>query len=127
MDKLKVYEMNALSLAYIGDAVYSLRVREKILKDFNGNLNFLNKLCNKIVCAKNQAKIFELMKDNLTDIEQDIARRARNAHYNNIAKHSTLEEYSKATMIEAVVGFLYLTENNNRLNYIFDIIFKEFL
>lgn len=107
----KYYLLNAIKLAYIGDAVFSLYVREYFLLHSEKTNRDLNKIVNSIVCAKNQAKLLEEIVDDLTDDEKDIVFRARNAHINNKAKNSTLAEYSQATQYEALLGYLYLTKN----------------
>jgi len=107
----KYYLLNAIKLAYIGDAVFSLFVREYFLLNSEKTNRDLNKLVNSIVCAKNQAKLLEDIIDDLTEEEKDIVFRARNAHINNKAKNSTLAEYSQATQYEALIGYLYLIKD----------------
>ena len=107
----KYYLLNAIKLAYIGDAVFSLFVREYFLLHSEKNNRDLNKMVNSIVCAKNQAKWLEDVLPSLTEDEKDIVLRARNAHINNKAKNSTLAEYSQATQYEALIGYLYLTKD----------------
>ncbi len=120
LQKNENYLKNALVLAYLGDAVFSLQVRKFLISKHDFKANGLNKLANSIVCAKNQAKIMQELKPELTSEELDIALRARNSHINNKAKNSTLEEYSLATQFEALVGFWYLCENTERLNDVFN-------
>lgn len=107
----KYYLLNAIKLAYIGDAVFSLFVREYFLLHSEKTNRDLNKLVNSIVCAKNQAKLMEELLTDLNEEEKDIVLRARNAHINNKAKNSTLAEYSQATQYEALIGYLYLTKD----------------
>ena len=107
----KYYLLNAIKLAYIGDAVFSLFVREYFLLHSEKTNRDLNKLVNTIVCAKNQAQLLEELINDLTEEEKDIVLRARNAHINNKAKNSTLAEYSQATQYEALIGYLYLTKD----------------
>lgn len=112
----KIYELNAIKLAYMGDAVYTLYVREHFILNTDKKNSQLNSAVNKIVCAKAQAKLIEDILLNLSDDEKDIVNRARNLHFNNIAKNSTLEEYSKATEFEALIGYWYLTEQFDKIN-----------
>lgn len=112
----KIYELNAIKLAYMGDAVYTLYVREHFILNTDKKNSQLNSAVNKIVCAKAQAKLIEDILPNLSDDEKDIVNRARNLHFNNIAKNSTLEEYSKATEFEALIGYWYLTEQFDKIN-----------
>lgn len=111
MRENKYYLLNAIKLAYIGDAVFSLFVREYFLLHSEKTNRDLNKMVNSIVCAKNQAKLLEEVINDLTEEEKDIVLRARNAHINNKAKNSTLAEYSQATQYEALIGYLYLTKD----------------
>lgn len=113
------YLKNALTLAYLGDAVFSLLVREKLVIDSNVKPNTMNKRANEIVCARNQAEIMRKIETNLTDDELDISLRARNSHLQNRkAKHSTIEEYSLATQFEALIGYWYLNKNFEKLKNI---------
>lgn len=118
-DEKDIFQKNALILAYLGDAVFSLMVREYLIKSTEYKANGLNKIANKIVCAKNQALIMEQLKPELTEEETEIAMRARNAHPNNKAKNSSYEEYSLATQFEAVVGFWHLKKENQKLKNMF--------
>ena len=120
LQKNENYLKNALVLAYLGDAVFSLQVRKFLISKHNFKANGLNKLANSIVCAKNQAKIMQELKPELTSEELDIALRARNSHINNKAKNSTFEEYSLATQFEALVGYWYLNGNYERLDAMFE-------
>ena len=119
MDIGNCYQKNALELAYVGDAVFSLMVREYLVNNYNSSLSVLNKKANAVVCAPNQARIMQEIEANLTNQEKDIAMRARNSHTNNKAKNSTFAQYHLATEFEAVIGFWYLTKNNKKLEEIF--------
>lgn len=111
---------NALSLAYLGDAVFTLMVRSELVKKYDFKTRELNKRANRIVCAKFQAEVIKKIKENLTETEHDVIMRARNAHANNKAKNSTWEEYSLATQFEALVGFWYLNGEDEKLNKMFN-------
>ena len=113
------YYKNALTLAYLGDSVFSLMVREYLVKQHNLKPNALNKLANQVVCARTQAEIMKNIKPNLTEDELDVVTRARNSHTNNKAKNSTLEEYNLATQFEALIGFWYLNKQTDKLDNMF--------
>lgn len=119
-------QMNCLNLAFLGDSIFTQFVREFLVKNVDIKLKELNKMCNEIVCARNQAKLFENLQDYLTEDEKDIAKRARNIHPGNIAKNSTPEQYSKATQYEAILGFLYMTEQSTRLQEIMNKSIEEY-
>ena len=119
------YYKNALVLAYLGDSVFTLMVRQYLVKNCNFKPRELNKIANTIVCAKTQAELTNPLTDSLAQDELDIVMRARNSHINSKAKHSTLQEYSLATQFEALVGYLYLNKNYDKLNKMFDDLVKE--
>ena len=119
------YYKNALVLAYLGDSVFTLMVRQYLVENRNVKPRELNKIANTIVCAKTQAELMNQLKDSLAQDELDIVMRARNSHINSKAKHSTLQEYSLATQFEALVGYLYLNKNYDKLNKMFDDLVKE--
>lgn len=114
------YYKNVLTLAYLGDSVFSLMVREYVVKTYNFKPNQLNKKANEVVCARTQAEIMKQLKLNLTDEELDVVIRARNSHTNNKAKNSTQEEYNLATQFEALLGFWYLSNQENKLKNMFN-------
>jgi len=118
MEKIdkKVYELNAIKLAYMGDSVFSLYIRQHFIMNTEKKNSDLNRCVNSIVCAPNQAKLMDLIRDKLTEIELEIINRAKNLHFNNIAKNSSPEEYTKATEFEALLGYLHLTNQIERLN-----------
>lgn len=113
------YYKNVLSLAYLGDSVFTLMVRNYLIKTYEFKPNMLNKKANAVVCARTQAEIMKELKLSLTDDEMDIVMRARNSHTNNKAKNSTQEEYNLATQFEALIGYWYLDKNENKLNEMF--------
>lgn len=114
------YLKNALVLAYLGDSVFTLMVREYLVSHSNIKAGGLNKIANSIVKAPNQAEIMREIKDSLTEEETDIVMRARNSHINNKAKNSSFEEYSLATQFEALVGFWYLNKESDKLQNMFN-------
>ena len=113
------YYKNVLSLAYLGDSVFTLMVRNFLIKTYEFKPNVLNKKANSVVCARTQAEIIRELKTSLSEDEMDIVMRARNSHTNNKAKNSTQEEYNLATQFEALIGYWYLNENQDKLNNMF--------
>lgn len=122
----KIYELNAIKLAYIGDSVFSLYIREHFIVNTDKKNSQLNKCVNQIVCAVNQAKLMDIVEPMLDVVEKDIVNRARNLHFNNIAKNSTPEQYAKATEFEALIGYLYLTNQTERLEKIINISLENY-
>ena len=119
------YLKNVLSLAYLGDSVFSLMVREYLVKNHDLKPSGLNKIAKSVVCASSQAVLLEEIKNLLADDELDVMLRARNAHNHSKAKHSTVEEYNKATQFEAVLGYLYLKKDYAKLEQIFKQVVKK--
>ena len=114
------YYKNVLTLAYLGDSVFSLMVRKYLVEKSSVKTNALNKKANSVVCARAQADIMRDLKLSLTDDEVDVVMRARNSHTNNKAKNSTQEEYNLATQFEALLGYWYLDGKNEKINKMFN-------
>lgn len=110
--------MNPIVLAFIGDAVYSLFVREKIAFETDFKSGKLNQLTSKIVMAKSQALLSDEIMPFLTEEEVDIFKRARNSKKPSHAKNAKVSDYNKSTGLEAVIGYLYVTDNQERLNFV---------
>ena len=117
---------NPLNLAFVGDAVWTLFVRDYFANNTNYKNNFLHKLTTKFVKASYQAIALEKLQENFTELEKDLARRARNTKMNTVSKNSSLVDYKKATSFEAVIGYLYLTENFERIKQFFNILKEDF-
>lgn len=113
--------MNMLSLAFVGDAVFTLFVRERLARNHDNKAGGLHKLANKYVKATSQAQIFDHLEVFLYEKEKEIARRARNAHNNTKAKNASLADYKKATAFEALLGYHLLSEDVERLNELLEI------
>lgn len=112
-------QLNPLVLAFVGDSVMALYVREKVVT-FGFKVNKLNKLVNEKVNAKAQCDVFLKLEEDLTEEEQSVAQRARNTNMHHMAKNFSVMEYRYATALEAVIGFLYLTGQEKRLNEILE-------
>jgi len=120
MRECDVIALSPLNLAFIGDAVYGLYVKERFVTTHDYKTNELTKQTNYYLKAVTQAKILEMLLPELTQKEQDVARRCRNAHVNNKAKNASLTSYKKATALEGVFGYLYLVGEKERLVYLLD-------
>ena len=104
-----------LTLAYIGDGVYELIVRTVVVEQANRPTNELHKLTTTYVKAQAQAQMLLALKDELTETEADVVRRGRNAKPYTMAKNATRSDYHKATGFEALMGYLYLTGQTERM------------
>ena len=116
IDKIKANNLNPIVLAFIGDAVYSLFVREKISFSFDSKTGELNKMAVSMVRASAQAELIKKIMPLLTDEEVAIYKRGRNAKKSTKSKSATVVEYNMSTGFEALVGYLYVTGNIKRLN-----------
>ncbi|SCY44686.1 Mini-ribonuclease 3 [Butyrivibrio sp. INlla14] len=103
-----------LTLAYIGDAIFDVIIRSILVNKGNTAVNNLHKRASSIVKAKTQSDMVKAIMDELTEEEQDYYRRGRNSKPHTKAKNASTIEYLDATGFEAVMGFLYLTDNMDR-------------
>ena len=115
LDKPDVREYSALTLAYIGDAVYEIIIRTYIVGKGNAPVERLHKRSSRLVKAETQANLIMAIEDQLTEEEYAVYKRGRNAKSYTMAKNATMSDYRKATGCEALVGYLYLTERYERL------------
>lgn len=111
-------EISPLSLAYIGDAVYEVYIRSFIMKDANMPVNKLHKAATNYVKAKAQSDIIMALSDRLTEEETAVYKRGRNAHSYTSAKNADIVDYRRATGFEALIGYLYLGGEKDRLEEI---------
>lgn len=109
---------NILTLAFLGDSVHTLFIREKVLQNSNFKMNNYHTLASKVCKASSQAQTLKEIMPTLTEEEADIVRRARNAKPKHTAKNATSADYSYATAFEALVGYLYLKDDQKRLQEI---------
>lgn len=108
-------EISSLGLAFVGDGVYDLIVREKLVCDANRPVGELNKLKVDIVRCRAQAELAGRIEPFLTEEEADVLRRGRNAHVSKAPKSATIAEYHTATGFEALLGYLYLSDRTDRI------------
>ena len=116
VDKAKALQMNPVVLAFLGDAVYSLYVREKFAFHHDCKANELHRLSAGTVNAGAQAAFADRIMELLTEEELSVFKRARNAKKTTRAKNSSVAEYNKSTGLEALLGYLYVTGEYKRLS-----------
>lgn len=104
-----------LTLAYIGDAIYELVIRTILVQKGNTQVNKLNQRANRLVKASAQSEMIEKLKPHLTEEEMAVFKRGRNAKSYTMAKNATMSDYRRATGFEALMGYLYLTEQWERM------------
>lgn len=105
-----------LTLAYLGDAVYEMVIRTICVKRTNMQTQKLHRKVTGYVSAKAQAKMVDVLLGELTEEEESIYRRGRNSKPYTKAKNASMEEYLKATGFEALIGYLYLQKEYERMN-----------
>ncbi len=110
-----VASYSPLVLAYIGDGVYELFVRTVVVNRGNLQVNKMHKQSADLVKAETQSRMIRLLEPELTPEELSVFKRGRNAKSATMAKHATMSDYRRATGFEALVGYLYLTEQFQRL------------
>ena len=117
----KEIHYSAQCLAYIGDAVFELHVRQMLLEKGSRPVNVLNKQARQYVSAPAQAAMYHHIESMLTSEEQVIIRRGRNLHSYAKAKNAGTSEYRHATGLEALFGYLFVTEQHERRVEIFEL------
>lgn len=121
MNKTEANQLPIASLAYLGDSVLEIMVRKKLILDKKGDIHARAR---EYVTAVSQSKAAERLMDIFTDDETAVYKRGRN-HTHSSPKSATHAQYSRATGLECVFAYLYLTEDTERLEYIFNYGFCE--
>jgi ribonuclease-3 family protein len=119
--------LNGLSLAYIGDAVYELIIRKYVINLGTTNVNNLHKKVTGYTSGISQSKAMHYFLNNnlLSEEEINVFKRGRNSHIHTKRKNMELKDYLDATGFEALIGYLYLSNQNDRINELVDIIIKN--
>ena len=117
---------NGESLAYIGDAIYEVKIREYLLQKGYQDVNKLHKYAIKFTSGENQAQIIDYLigQNRLTDEEISYFKRGRNSSHSKNRRSISVISYKKATGFEAMIGFLYLSNKQERLEFLLDYIIK---
>lgn len=115
LENTDIRAYSPLTLAYIGDAIYELVIRTILVEKGNTQVNKLHQRASKLVKASAQSAIIEKLKPYLTDEEMGVFKRGRNAKSFTMAKNASMSDYRRATGFEALMGYLYLTEQWDRM------------
>ena len=110
--------LSPLQLAYVGDAVYELLVRTYLMER-GLSVGQLHKLTTRYVKAKSQSNIIHALEEDLTEKETSIVKRGRNSKTNTTPKNADMIDYKYATGFEALIGYLYLNEEDERISELF--------
>lgn len=119
-DEQEVNLMSPLTWAYIGDCVYELYIRTKLVNETKLKPHALHIEAIKHVKAKAQAEKLKDIYEELNKKEKDIVRRGRNTENHHLPKNANIQDYMYATAFEALIGYLYLTKQNDRLKEILE-------
>lgn len=125
MDDRTINSIPTLNLAFIGDGVYDLLVREYLVTHSASHVGELNKMKVDLVNCKSQAAFMKRIMEHLSEDEVEVYKRGRNAKVNSASKHSTLSDYHAATGMEALFGWLYLKGRQERINELFTLIINS--
>ena len=112
-------------LAYIGDSVYDILTRQYIISQGNAPVNVLDRRARKIVNAAAQSAAYEKIKDSLTEEEEAVYKRGRNAKSHTSAKNQSITDYRRATGIEALFGYLYLKREDERIKELYQLCISD--
>lgn len=115
-----------LNLAFIGDGVFDLLVREYLVKTSSAHVGELNKAKVAMVNCKSQADFIKALLPRLSEEETEVFKRGRNAKVNSASKHSSISDYHAATGLEALFGYLYLKGAHERINELFTLIIEMY-
>lgn len=118
-------QLSPLTLAFVGDTVYDLFVREMLVCQANRPVKKLHETAVQSVRASAQADAYEKILPVLSEEEASILKRGRNAHVNHIPKNGNPRDYHYATAVETLFGYLYLSGKTERLRELFTLIMNE--
>lgn len=124
MEKIDVNQMSPLVWAYIGDSVYEQYIREYLVTNTKYKPHKLHMEATKYVKAGAQAEILKKLESALTDEELEIVRRTRNTQNHHLPKNASVTEYMYSTAFEGLIGYLYLTDQKERIKELLDKIEK---
>lgn len=122
--EIDLHEQSPLNLAFVGDGVYELLVRQRLVERTRLQPGALHAAAVRYVSAKGQFRALELLEPSLTEEEQAVLRRGQNATKASVSKHATPQEYRASTGIEALFGWLYLKGDNQRIQQLFELIWQ---
>lgn len=119
-NEIEVNLLSPLTWAYVGDAIYELYIRTNLVNKTKLKPHKLHIESIKYVKAKAQAEKLKKLMEDLTEEEKEIVRRARNAENHHLPKNADPEDYMYSTAFEGLIGFLYLTKQDERLKQILE-------
>ena len=121
----RLLEISSIGLAHMGDAVFELLVRAWLCAHGGATGRGMHRSAVRLVCAESQAEKAEKIKPLLTEEETAVFRRGRNAQVHTVPHHASRAQYGEATALEALLGWLYLSGQRQRVNQLFCEMMKE--
>ncbi len=119
-DSCSPRELSTAALAFVGDAVYSLMVRERLVSSCRSGADVLHKKAVEQVRCKAQSEAIKRVQDMLSEEEQAVFNRGRNAHSSHVPKNAAVSDYRAATGVETLFGYIYMSGRIERLRELFD-------
>ena len=110
-----VQKYSSAALAFLGDSVYELNIRSRILKEHRGNAGSLNNRSKALTNAKTQSRMAKALADILTEEEMSVYKRGRNYKSPSVPKSCSVGEYRRATGLEALIGYLFIVGRHDRI------------
>ena len=124
-DETEINQLSPLTWAYVGDCVFELYIRTKLVNETKLKPHELHIKAINYVKAKFQAEMLHKIHDRLTEEEQDIVRRGRNAQNHHLPKNANVQDYMYSTAFEALIGYLYLCKKEKRVKEIIEMAIKS--
>lgn len=124
-NKVSLSSYSPLTLAFIGDTIFDLLVREELVREGNRPVNQLHKTASTMVCASAQAESIRKVMDSLTEEELDVFKRGRNAHPGSTRKNQSVADYHYATGLESLFGWLYLGGKTERIKELYSLMKED--
>ena len=124
--QVDIRELSPLSLAFVGDAVLELLVRQRLVETTRLLPGKLHAAATRYVSARAQSRELALLEPALTEEEANVLRRGKNASKATVAKHATVQEYRASTGFECLLGYLYLKGRNDRIVQLFELLWQGF-
>lgn len=121
-----VRELSPVALAFVGDGVYEVLVRQRLVTETRLPPAKLHGRAVRFVSAAGQSRILEFLFPMLTEEEQAVVQRGKNSSKASVAKHATVQQYRASTAFEALIGWLYLQYQQERILQLFEMIWQEF-
>ena len=120
LSKTEASKINAVTLAFLGDAVYALYVRDKLVRSHSGKPGELQKTASNVLSARGQSEFLDKVLPLFSEDEEEVYRRGRNAKKATKSKNADAVEYARSTGLEAVLGYLYLAGDEARIAYLLE-------